>query len=132
MARVIIPQGTCMVSTLLPGTLRELERAFTALDDAPHVSSFLPKEALLTAAANAGLAVVSATEETIVDYYSAAESLMRSIKSIGGGNKALSRRKGLMTPQQMTRLQQAYATWFAGREGLPATWRILYMVLRKT
>lgn len=130
MARVLAPGGSGVVSTLLPGTLYELEESFAALDDAPHVSRFAPKEILLSAAAEAGLKVISATEETIVDYHADAQALMRSIKSIGAVNKALARRKGLMTPQRMARLTQAYARLGDAR-GIPATWKPLYMVLGK-
>ncbi|MDE3016340.1 MAG: methyltransferase domain-containing protein [Pseudomonadota bacterium] len=130
MARVIAPGGSCVVSTLLPGTLRELEAAFATLDDAPHVSRFTPEAALLSAAAAAGLKAISATEKTIVNHHPDAEALMRSIKSIGAVNKASARRRGLMTPQRMAQLEQAYAR-FGGAQGIPATWKVLYMVMRR-
>jgi hypothetical protein len=57
---------------------------------------------------------------------------MRSLKAIGAGNKQERRRKGLMTPQRLARLERAYARNFGTPHGLPATWRVYYMVLEKT
>lgn len=127
-ARVLKPGGRAVISTLTQGTLKELERAFAAIDDAPHVSNFLPAPELLLRAAHARFLVVEAQEKTLTEHYPDAMTLMRSLKSIGAANKHDDRRKGLTLPAHMEKLEAAYAR---ESQGLPATWQLLYMVLEK-
>lgn len=131
MARVLNPDGICVIATLAAGTLHELHESFAAWDKAPHVSDFLEPHRLLAYAEQAGFHLVNAKQAKVVEYYSDAIVLMRALQDIGATNKQASRRKGLMTPKQFAAVERAYDTKFRQPEGLPATWQILYMVLQK-
>jgi len=131
MARVTKPGGRCVISTFTEGTLRELSESFAVVDSAPHVSPFLAAEKLTTLAAHAGFTLLSAEEEVFTSYTPDALTLMRSLKSIGAGNKLSARRKGMMTPRQMEMLEQHYLTNFSGKKGLPVSWQVMFLVLGK-
>jgi len=128
MRRVAKPQGRCVISTLTQGTLQELRDSFGT----SHVSAFLPAPDLLDFAAHAGFKIGLSEQATITEYYPDAMRLMQSLKNIGAGNKQISRSKGLMTPQQLSRGARIYRQRFATAQGLPATWQVLYMVLGKS
>jgi len=122
--RVLKPEGVAVISTFIYGTLRELADAFKTIDDAPHVSDFLPAEQLIMRAAHAGAVVLEVHEETHEQEVKNVRELMKSIKKIGAGNKNVQRKKGLMTRAQLARVEAAY-------EGNIATWQVLTLVLGK-
>jgi malonyl-CoA O-methyltransferase len=131
MVRICKPKAHCVISTLTNGTLYELREAFAMLDETPHVSTFLQPEEIIAYAQEAGYLVTLAEEKSIIERYPDAFRLMRSLKAIGAGNKQLGRQRGMMTPQQLARLESGYGWRFGGAEGLPATWNMLYLVLEK-
>lgn len=131
MARVLKPGGALVLSTFAEGTLFELKQAFLAVDGAPHVSDFAAPHRLLEQARDAGFALVLAHQAPIVRHYPDTVALMRALQAVGATNALSSRRRGLMTSRQFSRLEQAYAKNFSGPEGLSATWKALYLVLQK-
>lgn len=135
MARVVKPGGRCVISTFAEGTLEELREAFATLDDASHVNRFANPAALTALAAHGGFILLACEEETITTQHADVASLMRALKAIGASTKQEAGRKGLMTPRQLMRLEEVYRSRFApqnaGNKDLPATWRVLYMILEK-
>lgn len=127
-ARVLTPGGYAAIATLAEGTLAELKTAFATVDHAPHVSDFSPPHRLLAAASDAGFALVAAKQDAIIEYFPDTIALMRSLQAIGATNKSSQRRRGLMTPRQFARLEQTYPYT---PKGYPATWQVLYLLLRK-
>ncbi len=127
--RVLKPQGIAVISTFVQGTLEELEEAFKAVDSNPHISNFIESEYFLLRIAHIGGMVLEVDDEnTYVEYYDDIPSLMRSIKNIGASNKLTGRRKGLMTPTQLKKLEKAYKM----EEGkYPLKWNVLTMVIGK-
>lgn len=124
--RVLKPTGFAMMSTFAHGTLAELAQAFSAVDDAPHVSSFVDPAVLLLQVAHAGGVVLETYEYTHIGYFDDVNALVRSMKVIGAGNKNSARKKGLMTPAVWRRVQEAYPKT-DGKIG--ASWRVLTMVI---
>jgi malonyl-CoA O-methyltransferase len=132
MARVTRRGGRIVVSTLTDGTLHELRTAFATLDEEVRVSPFMNKLALRQLAWQSGCTLVMEEESVIVEHYPTALALMQSLKAIGATHKQQTRRKGLMTPHRLGRLERAYSRNFGMPAGLPATWRVYYMVLEKS
>lgn len=130
-ARVITTGGYMVCSTLAQGTLAELGAAFAAVDDYPHLSSFPAAHEWLRQAELAGFELRQARQVKMVEYYTDVIGLMRSLQAIGATNKHQKRRKSLMTPKQFSRMERSYETQFATARGLPASWQVLYMVLRR-
>lgn len=130
MHRVLKQGDVAVIATLTDGTLHELKASFAAVDNYPHVSDFNVPHQLIECAENAGFSLAVAKQDKIVEYYPDTIALMRSLQVIGATNKHTARSKGLMTAAKFTVLEKAYRQ-LAHAEGLPATWQILTLVLRK-
>ncbi len=115
MHRVLKPEGVLAVSSFGENTLRELRASFAEFDNAPHVSPFMRPDAAWQ-------------KETITEYYPDLTSIMRGLKDIGAGNKVTGRRKAMMTPGKMKKVEDFYRVNFGGIAGLPVTWEVLYRV----
>jgi len=131
MLRVLKPAGRVVLSTLAQGTLLELHESFAGVDDAPRVNRFLSAPQIVAQAVHAGFMVLSVEEVTITEHYPDAVSLMRALKAIGATNKQTNRKKGLMTPEQLEKLEKLYKKRFSTKKGLPATWKLLYLMMEK-
>lgn len=127
--RVLKPDGIAVVTTFVHGTLCELEAAFASVDNARHITPFVEAPQLLLQVAHIGGMVLEASEKTYIEYYDDVISLMRSIKHIGASNKLSGRRKGLMTPSQLAKIQNAYKP-IDGQ--FQAHWSVLIMVIGKS
>jgi malonyl-CoA O-methyltransferase len=113
--RVVKPGGLIALSTFGAQTLQELRCSFAAYDDFPHVSPFLAPDG-------------SWEHERMTEYFPDLYALMRALKAIGAGNKLLSRRKSMMTPGKMKKIEAYYRQRFGNKNGLPVTWDILYQI----
>ncbi len=131
MARVLKPGHCAVVSTFTEGTLKELKASFAAVDSHSHTSDFLSTAAWLQKARDAGFNLCQSEEKNITEYYTDVKSLMRTIKAIGATHKDNARRRGMMTPRQLQALEAHYSKQYGNRQGLPLSWQLLYMVLRK-
>lgn len=124
--RVLRAGGQLHLATFLPGTLRELQRAWQAVDDAVHVNTFTDITVLLDALAQAGFTTVEAEQQTLVRHYNDIFALARELKTIGAHNLNPGRPTGLTGKQRWQRLQQAYEPW-RDDAGLPAHYEVLYV-----
>ena len=140
MARVVRPQGVCVVSTLTDGTLHELREAFQTLDDTPRVNAFAHAAPLTALCTHAGFKLLNCEEETFTIHYPDMVALLRSLKAIGAQTTQGARRHGLMTPRQLASVEAHYRAQHlapdAKKKGqkkneLPATWQVLYMLMER-
>jgi len=131
MARITQQGSACVISTLVQGTLHELRDAFAAIDNAPHVSDFLSAHDILAMADSAGFSLELARQNSYTEHHTDVIVLMRSLQAIGATNKASARKRGLSTPQQFAQVERVYAERFGSAKGLPATWQVLHLVLRR-
>lgn len=131
MARVLKPGAHAVLSTFTDGTLKELAHAFRSVDDRPHVSDFMAPHRLLKLAEDAGLILAVAQQAEVVEHYPDTVALMRCLQAIGATNHHARRRRGLMTSRQFASLEQAYRHRYASPRGLPATWQVLMLAVRK-
>jgi malonyl-CoA O-methyltransferase len=132
MLRVIKPGGRCILSAFIHGTLDELRASFATLDNAVHVNDFGPPNYFSALAVHAGFRVLSSEEQTITDYYADVSALMRGLKAIGASTKQQGQpRQGLMTPRQLSQLEQAYRSRFVHVDGLPASWQVMILLLER-
>jgi malonyl-CoA O-methyltransferase len=114
--RVARPGGLIAVSSFGANTLRELRLSFAEYDDYPHVSPFIVPDG-------------SWEREVMTEYFPDLLSLMHALKIIGAGNKLDARRKAVMPPGALKKIEAFYRRHFGsdGR-GLPVTWEVLYKV----
>nr|WP_255771970.1 malonyl-ACP O-methyltransferase BioC [Microbulbifer guangxiensis] len=128
--RVVAPGGRLLVSTLGPGTLRELKAAWASVDDGVHVNRFLSADEWSAAARAAGLGGIRGVEERVLHYATAVE-LMRDLKRIGAHNVNRGAGRGLTGRDRLRRLSRAYEPWRTAT-GLPASYEVIYLDLHCT
>jgi len=123
--RVLRPEGVLMFSSFGPDTLAELREAWAAVDDAVHVNRFPDMHDVGDALLAAGLRDPVMDVDRLEREYADLRALMRSIKSIGAGNAASERRRGLTGRGTLERLEAAYTA--RGPGGRPrVSWEVVY------
>ncbi|MGS2724371.1 malonyl-ACP O-methyltransferase BioC [Porticoccus sp. GXU_MW_L64] len=128
--RVLKPGGVAVFSTFAPGTLGELQQAWQAVDDCVHVNHFVPLCELQQQLQAAGLQC-QLTTETLCPRYENLQTLMRELKDIGAHNINQGRPSGLTGRQRMRALVDAYEQFRDNQGRLPATYQVVYGVVRK-
>jgi malonyl-CoA O-methyltransferase len=131
MQHVLRSGGYAVVTTFTQRTLHELRESFRAVDQREHLSPFLTMNQIAVSASSAGFKVKQIHEYNMTEHYSDVIALMKSIKAIGARMKSRMPGVGMMTPRQLQRVQAAYEASYATDKGLPATWRILRLVMQK-
>lgn len=129
--RVLHPSGHCLITSFGPSTLQELRTAFEAADSAPHVSEFASLDELQALAEKAGFMVVNARAEFRTQYYPSVREIMDTIRTIGAANKRTDRRRGMTGKGVFRKMEAYYREQYEGEEGIPASWEVLYLMLRK-
>lgn len=129
--RVLIPDGRCLITTFGPMTLQELRHSFSGVDTLPHVSEFAPIESMQKWAEEVGFVVENASAEFRCHYYKDVKELMNSMRVIGATNKLGERRKTLTGKNRFRIMEQVYREHYESDRGIPASWEVLYLLLRK-
>lgn len=128
--RILAPGGHAVFTTLGPGTLEELRRSWAAVDSAVHVNRFVGEGEVRGALVQAGFD--AATFETVdeVIHYPVLAPLLRELKTLGARNLNNGRPAGLTGRARIKALEEAYED-FREPDGLPATWEVYYVIVRK-
>ena len=106
--RLLKPQGTLALATLLPGTQKELKQAWQAIDSAVHVNEFLPSSQVTSSLKQAGFLVNRVEQECMKVSFADLPSLLRNLKEIGATNVNAGRKSGLGGRQAITQLAAHY------------------------
>jgi malonyl-CoA O-methyltransferase len=128
--RVLQPGGQALLSTFGPATLHELRAAWSAVDAHVHVNGFVDKVMLERAAKRAGF-IVSLKREPQARHYSSLRALARELKGIGAHNMNESRPPGLTPRGAFARVEQEFGKGLVAGQGIPVTWEVYYLDLRK-
>lgn len=128
--RVMAPSGRALISTLVPGTLRELEESWAAVDGDVHVNRFLAAETWQQASEQHALGYKRDIEQRVL-HFDSVKTLMRELKSIGAHNVNRGAGKGLLSRKKLRQLEAAYEQKRTDA-GLPATYQVLYLNLEKS
>ena len=123
--RVLRVDGVLMFSCFGPDTFKQLRAAFAAVDDAPHLLSFVDMHDFGDMLVNAGFSTPVMDMENITVTYPSAEKLLSDVRA-WGGNPLATRRRGLFGPRDKARVT---ATLEAGRMAdgrLPLTFEVIY------
>ncbi len=128
--RVLRPGGWLAFTTVGPGSLEELRRAWAAADDRVHVNRFAPLETVREAVQRTGFQILTWDVNTRVRHYRQLTDLTRELKQLGAGNANGGRHAGLTGRRRLVRFREAYEAQRES-EGLPATWEIPFVLARK-
>ncbi|KMJ45272.1 malonyl-ACP O-methyltransferase BioC [Xenorhabdus khoisanae] len=103
--RVTCPGGLIVFSTLVQGSLHELETAWERVDDYRHTNQFLPLKAITQACQPYRHNVI---QRQYRQHYSQLLPLLNSLKGIGATHLHHGRQQGLMTRKRLNALDEAY------------------------
>ncbi len=128
--RCLRPGGVLAFSSLIEGTLDELRQSWAQVDDQVHVNRFRPQIAYAEAAAASGLETLALKVAPERLYFPDLRALTQHLKAIGAHNLNQGRPQGLTGRQRLAAFTQAYES---RREpaGLPATYQVIHVLLRK-
>ncbi len=129
--RVMRPGGCFVFSTLCEGTLGELHHAWQGVDDFEHVNPYPAFEEHHQAISQSGFEVESLDLIPHQVFYNRLGELTRELEALGANTLTVERRQGLMTPGRYRALQQGYEMFRNDQKLLPATYQVLFSVLRK-
>jgi malonyl-CoA O-methyltransferase len=107
-ARIARPGALLLFSSFGPATLQELAQSWGELDNYPHVHRFVDMHDVGDAMLASGLAQPVVDAEIIRMEYRDFAALLADLKNVGAANADVDRRRGLMTPRQLQRLEQSY------------------------
>jgi malonyl-CoA O-methyltransferase len=128
--RVLRPGGVLAFSSLCVGTLQELRDSWQAVDGFVHVNRFRRFEDYQRLCGGSDLALLSLQTKPETLYYPDVRSLTHELKALGAHNLNPGRPGGLTGRTRMLALLNAYEQ-FRQPQGLPATYQVVYGVLRK-
>ncbi|QXI38885.1 malonyl-ACP O-methyltransferase BioC [Pseudomonas xantholysinigenes] len=128
--RVLRPGGVLAFSSLCVGTLDELRASWQAVDGMVHVNRFRRFEDYQRLCGASGLQVLELERRAHVLHYPDVRSLTHELKALGAHNLNPGRPSGLTGRARMQGLLDAYEQ-FRQAQGLPATYQVVYGVLRK-
>ncbi|MBT9237208.1 malonyl-ACP O-methyltransferase BioC [Pseudomonas sp. MG-2] len=128
--RVLRPGGVLAFSSLCVGTLDELRTSWQAVDGLVHVNRFRRFEDYQRLCAASGFEQLGLQRCPHVLHYPDVRSLTHELKALGAHNLNPGRPSGLTGRARMQGLLQAYEA-FRQPEGLPATYQVVYGLLRK-
>ena len=124
-ARILKPGGLFMFTTFGPDTLKELRAAFRAIDDQPHVNTFIDMHDLGDMMVASGFADPVMDQEVLTLTYAELRPLLQELKGIGAHNVLPGRSRGLMGKSRWASMVEAYEKFRVdGR--LPATYEVVY------
>jgi malonyl-CoA O-methyltransferase len=123
--RVLRPGGLLMFTTFGPDTLKELRAAWGAVDDRPHVHSFLDLRDVGDLLLQSDFADPVVDVERLTLHYPAVFDILRDLKRIGAQNVAQDRARGLTGKQRFEKFRGTYAA-IAVEQGIPATYEVVF------
>ncbi|AIR88447.1 malonyl-ACP O-methyltransferase BioC [Pseudomonas cremoricolorata] len=129
-ARVLRPGGLFAFSSLCVGTLDELRTSWQAVDGQVHVNRFRHFDDYLRLTGDSSLQVLDLQRQAHVLHYPDVRSLTHELKALGAHNLNPGRPTGLTGRARIDGLLRAYER-FRDPQGLPATYQVVYGVLRK-
>lgn len=128
--RVLRPGGVLAFSSLCSGTLQELRDSWQAVDGFAHVNRFRSADVYRRLCNASGLQLERLNVEPQVLHFAELRQLTHELKAIGAHNLNPGRPGGLTGRARIRALIDAYEQ-FRTPDGLPATYQVVYGVLRK-
>lgn len=129
--RVLKPGGRAVISTLVAGTLTELQRAWRSVDDDEHIHQYL---SFSEVSDNVGLnpwRYKQLSQQLVTLSFNDVKGLAKELKQLGANYVQSRKNKGLMTKTRWQKMEQAYQSQFAHDGQIPASYQVVYLLLEK-
>ncbi|EMX0221266.1 malonyl-ACP O-methyltransferase BioC [Vibrio fluvialis] len=128
--RVLKVGASAYFSTLLDGSLLELQRSWMKIDAHQHVNHFITLNQVKIALAQAQCEKHHIDLPTITVWYDTAFALMRDLKGIGA-NHVNGRSQGLTSRRMLAQVEQEYQLYRNHQGLLPATYQVCLGVIHR-
>ena len=129
--RVLAKDGLLLAATLGTGTLRELDAAFSGIDDYRHTLPFADEAQTRAALQAAGFDAPRIECETWVTRHADLKTLLSTIRGIGASHTGGNRRPSMMGKAAWQTAQARYEA-MRGKDGLlPVTYEVMLIAARK-
>lgn len=128
--RVLRPGGLLAFTSLCSGTLQELRDSWADVDGFVHVNRFRPFERYRQLCQASGLQPLRLEQRPAVLHFADLRQLTGELKALGAHNLNPGRPGGLTGRARLRALAAAYERRRVA-EGLPATYQVVYGLLRK-
>jgi len=128
--RVLRPCGLLAFTSLASGTLSELHKAWQQADRFTHVNRFRRFADYQSLCQNSGLNPIHLHCTPKLRHYPQLRQLTGELKALGAHNLNPERPLGLGGRTRLAAMTRAYQQQQT-QQGLPATWQVVYAVLRK-
>lgn len=129
-ARALRPEGVICFSTVLNGSLCEIDAAFAAVDHHRHTVAFTDERRLHEALASAGLRADRIERATRVEHFADARSLLQSIRDIGASRVPVDGRRALLGRAALLRVYDRLEA-LRTAQGIPLSYELVWVVARK-
>ena len=129
--RILKPNGVVAFTSLAPLTLYELKKAWHKVDSYQHVNEFYTEDEVRDALSNAGLVTEKIQQQITKLQYQDVMTLMHDLKTLGAHNVNKGRRRGLTGKQALQKMIEAYEDFRDEDDVLPASYDVIYAVMRK-
>lgn len=129
-ARALRPEGVICFSTVLNGSLCEIDAAFAAVDHHRHTVAFTDERRLHEALASAGLRADRIERATRVEHFADARSLLQSIRDIGASRVPVDGRRTLLGRAALLRVYDRLEA-LRTEQGIPLSYELVWVVARK-
>ncbi|MCM1129053.1 MAG: malonyl-ACP O-methyltransferase BioC [Alistipes senegalensis] len=124
--RILAVNGILLFSTLGPGTLSELDYAFSGIDNHRHIRTFIPPQQTKSALHQAGFRHISITCETRTVGFPDFHSFLLSVRGIGANQIGKGQRRALMGKNTWKKAQERYESLRREDGMLPATYKLVF------
>jgi malonyl-CoA O-methyltransferase len=123
--RVLRNPGLFLFSTLGPDTLKEIRRAWSRVDDHPHVHSFADMHNVGDALVKAGFREPVMDVEKLTITYADINKLVTDLRAVAATNVASERRRSLTSPRHWSRFVSELNTSRNPAGRLPVTLEVV-------
>lgn len=127
---VLRPGGIFAFSTVLEGSLIEFKHSWSQVDERQHINTFRTQAQYQTLCAQSGFDTLLIQPQTQRYFYDDIAQLRHELRDLGANHIQTGRQPHLAARQRLEKLQQAYER-YRTPAGLPATWNLLYVILKK-
>ncbi len=129
--RVLAPGGKLACTTLGTGSLRELEAAFSGVDNHRRVLDFHTEQSVLEAMKNAGFKNIRVVREAWVTRHADFKGMLETIRGIGASQSGRDKRRSMMGKDAWQTAQACYESMRDGQGLLPVTYEVMFVLANK-
>jgi malonyl-CoA O-methyltransferase len=123
--------GELYFSTLLDGSLFELQQAWKQVDDKVHVNQFLTEQKVQEALQNAGFRDFTLTTETRIKKYTNVLAVMKALKGIGANHVHSRCKTQIVDKQLLKQLEQGYLVNIDNEGLYNLSYQVCYVTAKK-